>query len=173
MKNRKRIRTCGRQRKQVWVKNITLPRFNGDLGTGTNAAKRGTEILPVLNAKGENPNNVFRRRRKNVILGMNLTMRQQQAALEIEEAYCGVGKLSSGSPLKARVDSSFKPDATIDGQVDAISRLVRATKAVRKSDKPIVDHVCLFNQPLRTMREPRRYQIFRECMDRVADHLHY
>ena len=106
----------------------------------------------------------------------SLTMRQQQAAEEIRAAFLGTEKLSSGQPIKERVQSSPKPDATIDVQISAMSRLVRAMEAVHKADRAIVEHMCWHGRPFREMGEKHKRKAserFKINMDRVADRLRY
>lgn len=151
--------------------------WNGDHGTGTHAANFFTEVRPVEDEKGRNPNRIAQRRRVNVIEKLtSLTMRQKQAAEEIQNAYGAAEKLSSGSPLKEQVDASPKPDAVITAQVDAQSRLQRAMKAVHRSERQIVEHICWHNLPPHTLEggSHRRWMArFKASMDRVADHLQY
>ena len=166
---KRRARKAGRNRSQT----ITLapPRpFNGDHGTGTAAALAGTVLEAV---EGDNPNHVGRRRRECVIGTLSLTMRQEQAAKAIRDAYCRVEMLSSGSPLKETVDTTSRPDATIAKHVDAMSQLTRAMRAVTTADRSLVEHICWHNQPGRTSKVVRWSERFKSCMDKVADHLRY
>jgi hypothetical protein len=151
--------------------------WNGDHGTGTPAANAGTVVREVLTEDGRNPNRMAQRVRVNVIDTLtSLTLRQVQAAKEIQNAYGKVESLSSGGPLKEQVQSSPKPDAVISAQVDAQSRLARAMKAVLRSERQIVEHICWHNRKPQTLTrtERRRWLArFAQSMDRVADHLRY
>lgn len=168
-------RRGGRPRKlKRMVSTPALP-WNGDHGTGTDAARAETVLMPI---DGSNPNRFARRQRVNRIQQMTkagfLTLRQAQAAEAIQEAYCRVQMLSSGGALREQVDSSPKPDATIAAQCDATSRLVNVMKAVRRSDRHIVEAVCWHNQPFRALSSSKRSAVrFRAAMDMVADHMMY
>lgn len=142
---------------------------NGDHGTGTAAAKDGTVMVPV---KGD-PNQRAYRQRVDVFRRMKLTMRQEQAAQAIRDAYCKVEMLSSGGPLKERVQSSPKPDQTVDIQVAAQSKLIFVMAAVPRRQRHLVEHVLWHNQPLRTLGAIRGPARFRIVMDLVADHVGY
>lgn len=112
----------------------------------------GTVVEEITNEKGENPNHMARRLRVERIEDMmrrkQITMRQYQAGKELRDAWCGVEKLSSGGELKERVQSSPKPDATIDVQTDAISRYKYVMDAVPGNMRYVVEHVCFDNLPL-------------------------
>ena len=151
-------------------KKVTLPQYNGDHGTGTPAATKGTLVVPI---KGS-PNKMARRQRADAYKRITLTMRQGQAAQAIRDAYCRVDMLSSGGPLKERVQSSPKPDQTIDVQVAAQSRLHHVLKPIKRADRPIVDHVLWHNKPLRALKNsPRCAARLRVALDMVANHLGY
>jgi hypothetical protein len=156
---------------------ITLPADlppNGDHGPRTAAATAGTVLEPV---EGSNPNNFARRRRVMVIDTMlkrgTLTMRQWQAATELQVAWLSVERLSSGSPLQERVQSSPKPDAAVDIQVAATSRHIRARKPLTAEEAEIVDCICYRNLESVFCRVPMALPKFREAMDKVADRLGY
>lgn len=160
-----------RQRRNRKAELPTIP-LNGDHGTGTTAATHGT----VLEKLPDNPNHMGRRYRKDVYKAMSLTMRQEQAARALRDAYCGVEALSSGGPLKERVQSSPKPDATIDVQCAAISRLVILTTGVLRADRQIVEHILRDNQPgvlLSRAGVENWSERFKQTMDRVADRAGY
>ena len=169
--------TRAKRKSRARQKPANLPGFTGDHGTATQAATAGTVLEPLKNEDGSNPNNIGRRRRKSAIEALSLSMRQLQAAREIEAAWCKVDALGSGGELKEQVDSSPKPDAVVASQVDAVSRWVRATKAILNSEREIVFHVCCDNRPIteigRRMGIPRAQVRFKQAMDRVADHLRY
>lgn len=169
---RKRLKHGTRIRAKKHVSVAPAP-WNGDHGTGTQAADAGTVIEPLK----DNPNRMARRRRVNVIDTLtSLTMRQVQAAKEIQNAYGKVESLSSGGPLKEHVQSSPKPDQVVTAQVEAQSRLARAMRAVLRSEREIVECICWNNQLPRTLdRTHRRRWLgrFTVAMDRVADHLRY
>jgi hypothetical protein len=163
----------GRKRKNP----VTLPQFTGDHGTGTSLAQAGTYLEPLKTDDGKpDPNKRARRRRIEVIEHLTfLSLRQYQAAREIRDAYCQCEKLSSGSPLKEQVDSSSRPDATIAIQVDALSRLRRAMKAVPSHLRPTVEAVCWRNEPLEKLRVCRAVAVsdLQGAMTCVADHLRF
>jgi hypothetical protein len=166
-----RLKQGTRVRSKKYVSTAPLP-WNGDHGTGTAAATADTVVVPM-----EGPNRVAQRRRVNVIDTLtSLTMRQVQAAKEIQNAYGRVEALSSGGPLKEQVDSTPKPDATVAAQVDAQSRLAVAMRAVLRSERAVVECICWNNQKPQTLSrtERRRWLArFTQSMDRVADHLRY
>lgn len=146
--------------------------FNGDHGTGTAAATAGTFIEKVE----DDANNMGRRRRKSAIDAINLTMRQEQAARAIEDAWCRLEMLSSGGELKEQVDASPKPDAVIAAQVHAQSRWQHVTKPILRSERFLVHWVCCLNNSILhagRKGEVRGTERFRVAMDRVADHLRY
>lgn len=163
----------GRRLKTKKVAPLHIP-LNGDHGQTTAAQTNGTVVEEILNEKGENPNQMGRRRRVEQYLELNLTMRQQQAAKALRDAWCRKEMLSSGGELKEQVDSSPKPDAVIAHQVMAMSHWLWVSAKVRRSEMEIIEHVLAYNQPLRTLsHRPRRVAIFKDVMDRVADHLRY
>lgn len=148
--------------------------LNGDHGTGTKAALAGTCLEPVKTETGANPNHMGRRRRVEVIDTLDLTMRQQQAAKAIRSAFCRVEMLSSGGELKEWVQASPKPDANIASQVDAMSAFVHVMRGVRRIDRPIIEHVCFKNAPLRLfVLHSRQSARLRQALDVVADHMRY
>ena len=161
-------------------RTVTLAEFNGDHGTGTLAAKAGTKLEPVTNDDGKNPNKMARRRRINRIEDMmkrhQLNMRQYQAAMEIQEAWCRVEMLSSGGELKERVQASPKPDATIDIQVSAMSRLQYVMSAVPSAMRYVIEHVCWHNQTLSSLPQDNRgnhSSNFKVALDLVANKMRY
>ena len=153
------------------------PPWGGDHGTGTSAANAGTVLEEVTNDQGENPNRMKRRRRKSAIENINLSMRQEQAAKAIEQAWCRVQELSSGMPLKEQVDSSPKPDAVIAAQVEAQGNWVWVTSPLLRSEIDLVRWVCCENQSInkasRMIGEKRAIERFQNAMDRVANHMKY
>ncbi len=174
----KTSRTARKSRRKS-VSVAPMP-FGGDHGPGTRAATVGTLLEPVVDDMGRNPNHMGRRRRKIIIDDMlkrqTITMRQHQAAEAIQLAYLGVQRLSSGGPLQEQVQSSPKPDAAVAIQVGANSRFVRVMKAVKSSDRELIEAVCFHNKPLRSAIRGgyvRGYTRFREALDLVADHMNY
>lgn len=139
-------------------KKITLAEFNGDHGTGTQAAKSGTILEEVKAEDGSNPNRRARRIRveriEDMVKRKQITMRQYQAAREIRDAWCGVQMLSSGGEIKERVQSSPKPDATVSRQVAAMSRYKLAMDAVPSAMRYVVEHVCWHNEPVNRLKGP-------------------
>lgn len=154
---------------------VTLPPFGGDHGTGTMAAMAGTVLVPVLDENGKNPTREKMRRKINVIDSLTLTMRQEQAARAIEQAFCGVEMLSSGGGgYSERVQSSPKPDATIAHTINARSNYVYIMKGVLRVDRAIIEHVCFHNLPLSTFTAHTRQRArLAQALDRVADHMRY
>lgn len=142
---------------------------NGDHGTGTTAAKEGTVLVKIKN----DPNRRAYLQRVDAYLRINLDMRQQQAAKAIRDAYCKVQMLSSGGPLKERVQASPKPDQTIDIQVAAQSRLMFVMAAVPQRQRRLIEHVLWENKPIRSLGIKRGPARFRWVMDLVADHVGY
>jgi hypothetical protein len=151
--------------------------FVGDHGTGTAAANFGTVIVPIMDDDGRNPNTQGPRRRVHRLSEIDMTMRQQQAGEAIELAFCRVQMLSSGGELKARVDSSPKPDHAASAQVDAHSRLVVVMAAVPALARGIVEHVCWHNQPINSFRpvglRAGHSARLKAALDLVADRLEY
>lgn len=160
---------------------VTLKDFNGDHGTGTRAATRGTKLEELTTENGKNPNKIARRRRVNRLDDMlkrqQLTMRQHQAGMAIQEAWCRVEMLSSGGEMKERVQSSPKPDATIAVQTDAVSRLKFVMDAVPSAMRDIVEHVCWHNRAISQMGKGRvlydRRADLQVALDLVANKLRY
>jgi hypothetical protein len=154
----------------------SLP-WNGDHGPRTAAATAGTYLEPVEDEQGRNPNRMARRRRKSAIEAINLTMRQEQAAKAIQDAYGRLEMCTSGGPLKEQVDSSPKPDAAIARQVDAQSLWAFIMAPVPRADRRIVWWVCCENRPITELHRKhgivRASERFKETMDKVADRLRY
>lgn len=159
---------------------VTAAPWHGDWGTGTKAARANTELVEVTDADGRNPNRMKRRQRVNQLQALMdrgaLTMRQWQAGEAIQIAFGRVEMLSSGGELKEQVDASPKPDATIAGQVDAMSRLAHVMRPVLQSDRAIVEHVCWHNKPLahlarRGVKRPKPRLV--AALERVADFLRF
>lgn len=146
--------------------------FTGDHGTGTIEAIRGTVLESV---EGQEHNRTGRRRRVEAIEQLTLTMRQEQAAKRIRDAYCRVQSLTSGGPLKAKVDASPKPDAVIDRQVDAQSELAFLMGAVPSQMRKVVEWVCWENRSLRSLGGMREMNSagFKIAMDLVANRCRY
>jgi len=147
--------------------NISLA---GDIGPQTAAQMAGAEIVA---AEGDNPNGRVQKRRENVLTRMHrnrtLTMRQFQAGQEIQEAYCGCERLSSGNSdySKPIVDSSPVPDRFIDRQVDAHTRLKLAMSRVPAQSRAAVEAVCWHNQQVKN--EPMTRAALKIALNRVAD----
>lgn len=168
----------GRNRKQSV--SITAAPWGGDHGTGTAMANAGTELVEVKDERGGNPNRIKRRQRVNRLEVMMrrdwLSMRQYQAGRYIQDAYGLVHSLSSGSPIKERVQSSPKPDRVVAMQVEAHSMLKRAMDHVLYSERAIIELVCWHNKPMAVLvrqghaRAPAR---LKAALNRVADALGY
>lgn len=156
-------------------KAVTLPPLGGDHGPGTPAATAGTVIKPMLNEKGENPNNTGMRIREDAVDRLtSLSMRQVQAAKELRNRYFRKEQLSSGGPLKEKVDASPKPDVVITEQVSAISSWLAVWQCVPMSMRPIVEHVCCDNQPVKTFKgEYNPMGDLKVALDLVANRLGY
>ena len=158
-------------------KAITLA-MQGDHGPQTAAQRRNTELVPV---DGANPNRIYIKRTKNVLKEMHmnrkLSMRQYQAGSEIQEAYAGCEKLSSGSPLKEQVDSTPRPDRFIAAQVDAQSRLERAMRQVTNESRAVIEAVCWHNSTVSVIASGRHHrqqsEILQNTLEKVADVLGY
>ena len=155
-----------------------VPPFIGDHGTGTKAATIGTVMIGLADEHGRNPNNQGQRRRVNRIDEITgLSMRQSQAAKAIQEAFCVVEMMTSGSELKERVDGSPKPDATVAAQVDANSQLVHVMRPVPSAMRGIVEHVCWHNQPINSFRPVNMRSMhsanLKVALELVANHMRY
>lgn len=153
-----------------------LPDLGGDHGPNTPAATAGTYVEPLTDAEGRNPNNLGRRRRKNALSGLGLSMRQAQAGEAIRDAYARVESLSSGGPLKAKVDASPKPDEVVTAQVEAQSHLAFVMAAVPSGDmRRVVEHVCWNNQPVFTCKgsETMNRACLKVALYLVANKLRY
>lgn len=152
--------------------------MQGDWGPNTPAQRAGTEIVLL---EGDNPNRVAYRRRGIVIDRMAksgaLSQRQWQAATEIQMAYLACEMLSSGGPLKAKVDASPNFGKTIAIQADAQSRLNRAMKRVPADQRRVVEHVCWHNRPIADLDQGRAFGVLAAglliALDLVADYLGY
>ena len=93
-----------------------------------------------------------------------------QAAQAIQDAHSRVEMLSSGGPLKERVQASPKPDATIDVQVDAISRRKHLMDPIPRGMAYVVEHVCWHNKPLSDLGpEHVHLGILRRALSAVAE----
>ncbi len=170
----KKKKKAGGQLKAKRHVSLAPTPWGGDHGTGTKAATKGTLMRGVEDEKGANPNNIGQRYRVEVIDTLDLTVRQKQAAQAIRNAFCAVESLSSGGPLKEKVQASPKPDATIDAQVDAMSRFKFVMDGVRRQDRAIVEHVCFENKPLRLFKaHSRQGHRLKEALNVVADHMRY
>lgn len=171
------VKTRKRRGRPRHPRKVSLPMgFNGDHGTGTAAAKAFTEVKPLTDENGNNPNRMAQRKRISVIERFKLEMRQEQAAKAIQEAYCRNEMLSSGGEMKERVQASPKPDATVAAQCDAMSRLEYVMRPLLRSERRIVEHICWHNLPAHILvkqGERRVHARFRQAMDRVADHLRF
>jgi hypothetical protein len=169
-------RKAGRPHK---TRKVTLSKplpLNGDHGTGTQAARAGTVLEKIM----DNPNHMGQRKRVCrvdwLLKRKFLDTRQYQAAKAIQVAYARTEQISSGGELKEQVQSSSKPDAAMAQYCDAMSAWVRVMKAVRRSQRPIVEHVCCYNQPITSMRGATRIRSahrLRSALNAVADHMQY
>ena len=172
-------RTQLRKRRVKGKKAITLPQYNGDHGTGTLAATLGTHIEPILNDKGNNPNNFGRRVRQSQSDKWKdiLSMRQYQAARAIEEAYCRSEMISSGGEIKERVDASLKKDAITAAQVDTVSHLTFVMQPIPQATRPVIEHLFWHNLPLGQFVQGRcfynRAADIKVALDLVANRLRY
>lgn len=159
---------------------ITLKSFNGDHGSGTPKANAGTYLEEVLTEDGRNPNRYARRRRINQIEELSkkgvLTLRQYQAAMIIQDAYCETEALSSGGPLKERVDQSVRPDAVIADQVHVMSHWIYVARCIPADGYAVVKTVVMENKPISRMGKggramaQNREQLLR-ALDVVADRM--
>lgn len=170
------------KRKRTRVSLAAPTPLVGDHGTGTSAATASTVLEPIKDEKGRNPNNMGRRRRVSQIdrLKEKLTMRQIQAAEAICDAYQRVEMLSSGSPLKERVQASPKPDATIDMQVSAQSWLAHVMRGVPgrpEQCREVIEHICWYNRPVSDLATGRKHvgymAMLKVSLDLVANRLGY
>lgn len=174
-------------KKQRKPRGLKVPDFTGDHGPKTAAQMQGAVVEEV---DGESHNRVGRKRRENVLERMHkgrgdqhpphLTMRQYQAGCEIQEAFCQIEKLSSGSSDYERpiVDSSPKPDQFVAMHIDAQSRFNNAMKKVPSDMRYVVEHVCWQNQSLSGLcKHPNDIGMHRAnlkvALDLVANHMRY
>lgn len=166
----KKLNRQGKPRK---ARPVTLAHGGSDHGPTTEAQLAGSYIEAVEDDK----NGRNRRRRVNILSLLlkadKLTQAQFQAGTAIEEAYCRVQSLSSGGPLKERVQSSPKPDAQVSAQVAAMSEMVRVKRTIPQRQRELVEHVCELNQPLRTARGARKLERLRDVLEIVARDLGY
>lgn len=156
------------------------PEWIGDHGTGTPAATEGTTLRPL---EGNNPNKIGQRYRppQSEVWKDRLSMRQLQAAQEIEMAFCGAQKVTSGGDsvvrLQCVVDSSPRPDAVVAGQLSAVSRLVYVMKPVPAAMRPVIEHIFWHNKPMGTFAQGREFYDrsadVKVALDLVANHMRY
>lgn len=145
-------------------------KYNEQEGPRTKQQISGTVLVPIK----DDPNRRAYRQRVDVWMKFDLTIRQQQAAKAIRDAYCRVEALSSGGPLKERVQASPKPDATISMQVEVQSRLVHVMRGVPRAQRHIVEHILWHNRPLTALKDtPRSGARFKAALDAVANHMNY
>ena len=157
-------------------KKPVVPKFNGDHGTTTKLARTGTVLEPMENDNGKNPNNVFRRRRTEAIENFTLSMRQGQAAKAVRNAYCRREMLTSGGPLKEKVQTSSRPDASVATLLEAQAQLDLCMAAVPRDFKAVVEHICWHNLPAYTLKpgtETMHRAMFKVAMDLVANKLRF
>ena len=135
-------------------KSVTLAGPKGDHGPGLQIA--GTYLEDVPDDK-----NGMKRRRNKIQLDFlhrgaihKLTLRQWEAGCKVRDAHARVEALSSGQPLKQKVDSSPKPDQAIAAQVDALSKVIQITKGIDRRLLRVVAHVCCNNLPLGEFSHP-------------------
>lgn len=174
---------AGKRRHKARTANVTLAGMSGpakplqgDWGPRTAAQMAGAVIIPV---EGDNPNGVARKYRELPIDRMArlaiLSQRQHQAAREVSDAWCECEKLSSGGPLKERVDSSMNPAAIAAEQADALSRLNRSMKAVGSIRRYVVEWVCYDNRRVEELAGPYGVHMANllQALDEIADRLRY
>lgn len=174
-KRAKRRAVRGHKASRSVTLSAPLP-LGGDHGTGTDAANAGTVIEKLT----DNPNHIGQRRRVCrvdwLLKRKFLDIRQYQAAKAIQVAYARTEQISSGGELKEQVQSSPKPDAAMAQHCDAMSAWVRVMKAVHRSQRPIVEHVCCYNQPITSISGANRIRSahrLRSALNAVADHMQY
>ena len=164
------------------ARKVTLSDYGGDHGTGTLAAKAGTQLEEIKNQDGRNPNKQALRRRREAYTAIPMTTRQEQAAKAIRDAFCRKEALSSGGELKEQVDATPKPDAVVDMQCAVMShwlyvmRPLASRKSLIVKARAIIEHVCCKNEPLRTLPDKHRKmsaQFYRAGLDLVANNLRY
>lgn len=149
-----KARRTSKRRKHVSL--APIPK-RGDHGANTPAATQGTVLEAMVDDKGRNPNNIYRRRRRpqSAYWENRLSMRQLQAAQSIETAYAAVQELGSGGDsvgrmvdLQTQVQASPKPDASIDVQAGRQSRLIYVMSAVPQAMRPVIEHLFWHGLPL-------------------------
>lgn len=165
-----------RNRKRRKPSSPHVPQFNGDHGQNTLAAKIGTVVEPIVETDGSNPNQMARRRRVEAVDYFKLSMRQEQAAKAIRNAYCRAEMLSSGGPLKEKVQSSSRPDAAVASQIEVQAELTFVMSGVPNACRRVVEHVCWHNLSAHSLRpgnEVTNRALFKVAMDKVADALKF
>ena len=145
--------------------------LKGDHGPNTEAQRAGTVLIPVEN----DPNGTERRVRVNWVEEMKgeLTARQYQAAIEIQNAYWSVQSLSSGNSDYSRPigDSTPRSDKFTDAQASKVTRYRRATDAIPSAMWPVVEWVVIKNRPSVSFNEPEPESMVKAGLDLAANRL--
>lgn len=174
-------------------KPVSLPAMGGGKvshvdGNRTGRANHMTIVEPVMHVdpetgKKSNPNGVTRRRRVSWVEALyrqgKLTTRQYNAAIKLQGAWERTERGLGGGELKERVQSSPKPDKSIDIQIDRVSQWVAASKCIPVKYELIIKHVVLGNRSVcefvgRKAGEARRLRALtslQQGLDTVADSL--
>lgn len=140
-------------------KKPTLAKVPWDFGTGTAAQRHNlteedaVEVEPETGKK-RNPNNARRKRRMPVIevyrKSGKITYEQYDAAIALLNAFEATQKRPPAIK-EINVDSSPKPDQHIGILIDRIGNYHKFRRHVSSQYWAYVDHVVLWNLPIRSM----------------------
>jgi len=159
------------QKKRLKV-SLAMP--NGDHGTCRHIGGTVLEKVP------DDKNNMYRRRRISQVDFLHrqarhkLSLRQFCAAKALQQAHERVEALSSGSELKAKVDTTPKPDACVEIQVTAMGEEAILTKGIDSRIMKVVEHVCFDNLPIseyNDAKNPCPWADLKVGLDLVANRL--
>ena len=144
----------------------------GDHGTGTAAANLNTLLEPLKNY----PDRRARRRRVDNVTRLlgRLTAGQYTMAVAIQHAMAKREQLSSGSPIKEKVDSCPDPTAPAAALEQATSDLRRYTDHLLRSERALVGAICgeeHWSEVQLAATFPRWLFRFRVAMERVGRNL--
>lgn len=162
---------------------VTLPRW--DRGASGPANRIGLVEEPVTwtNDEGEvvNPNGVKRMRRVDMLEVYHsrgwISDRGYTAGEALRDAWCNTQRGKGVDWSAERVDSSPKPDAAIDIQIDRFSRLVSVSNCIAAEDHAILWVVVgkgrsfAHLREYRALRHDRGREHLRAALDRLADRL--
>jgi len=165
--------------------SLAEPPERWDMGAMGPANRHGLTKEPVMytNDQGEqvNPNNVKRMRRMDMLEVYEkrgvITSRQRQAGMKLRNAWEATEKAPGTDYARPIVDSTPKPDAAIDIQIDRMSAYIWMARRIPQADKEILHYVACEGRAVSHMR---RYQgsghdkgkvHLAEALERLADKL--